>query len=112
MAAAVAEPVDIQLHAYNARDIDRFMSAYCEDTVIMRLPDTPTLQGLEAIRERYTDLFDSSPELKAVVHHRTIVGQWVIDHETVTGASFPGVGEAVVAYQVRDGKIVHVFLMK
>lgn len=106
------EPVDIQLAAYNARDIDRFVSVYCEETTISRLPGAPSMQGLSAIRERYTQLFESSPELCAVVHSRTVLGDWVVDHETVTGASMPGVGEALVAYQLRDNKIINVFVMK
>ena len=105
-------PVETQLRAYNQRDIDAFISVYAAETRITRLPDTVALVGLDAIRERYAGLFESSPELRAVVNHRTVIGDWVVDHETVTGASIPGIGEAVVAYQVRGDKIINVFLMK
>ncbi|MEM6583520.1 MAG: nuclear transport factor 2 family protein [Pseudomonadota bacterium] len=112
MDRSVTAPVDIQLQAYNDRDIEAFMSVYCEETSIIRLPNTPTLQGLTAIRERYQQLFDTSPQLSAVVHKRIVQGEWVVDHESVTGASMPGVGEAIVAYQVRDAKIINVYLIK
>lgn len=112
MDSPISAPVDEQLQAYNERDIERFMAVYAEDAEIILLPNTPKLKGHTAIRERYTRLFGSSPGLKAVVHNRVICGKWVIDHETVTGASVAGIGEAVVAYQITGGKITNVFLMK
>jgi len=108
----VTRPVDIQLEAYNAGDIDRFLSVYSDKASITPLPGQPTLIGTDAIRERYRRLFETSPNLNAVVHHRVVIGEWVIDHETVTGASIAGLGEAVVAYEVRDGLIVNVFLVR
>lgn len=105
-------PVDRQIDAYNRRDIEAFVSVYADDAVIFNPPRVPVLQGREAIRERYAELFRDSPELRATVHHRTVVGEWVVDHETVEGASIPGVGEAIVAYRVNDEKILEVVVLK
>lgn len=109
---AVVEPIDIQLQAYNARDVDLFMTAYSKNCAITGLPGTPLLEGYSEIRERYQRLFDCSPQLKAEVSRRLVLGEWVVDHETVSGAGFEGIGEAIVAYQVKQGLIVNVFLMK
>jgi hypothetical protein len=41
-----------------------------------------------------------------------VLGDWVLDHETVSGASIPGVGGTPVAYQVAESLIINVFVMK
>jgi hypothetical protein len=112
-AGKLTDPVDRQLDAYNERDIDKFLSAYARDAVITRLPaGAPGLHGHAAIRARYAALFLHSPALAAVVQQRVVVGDWVIDHEIVSGACLPSVGEALVAYQVGAGLIRFVYIMQ
>ena len=47
-------PVQAQLDAYNAKDIDAFCRCYHPDITIYRMPaSTPVLQGLDALRQFY-----------------------------------------------------------
>ena len=46
-----------QLEAYNACDLDAFVACYHPD-VVVRSGDEITVTGIDAFRERYTDLFD------------------------------------------------------
>src|SRR5215212_2211488 len=59
------DPVQAQVDAYNARDIDAFIAAYASDVVITDPSGTPMLGGHEAMRDQYGALFEGSPDLRA-----------------------------------------------
>ena len=104
--ADLTHPVQRQLDAYNARDIDAFMQCWSEDCLYYAFPDTLLASGSEAIRERHVERF-REPDLHGTLLHRLTVGNIVIDHETVR-RSFPeGVGEidVVCLYEIDKGKI-------
>jgi hypothetical protein len=42
-------------------------------------------EGKEAIRNLYKGLFDASPKLHSTILHRSIIGNKVIDHESIKG---------------------------
>ncbi|MBT0570491.1 nuclear transport factor 2 family protein [Curvibacter sp. CHRR-16] len=99
-------PVDQQLKAYNARDIDAFMPWWADDCQYYAWPSTLLADGAQAIRARHVERF-LEPDLHGQLLHRIVLGQMVIDHETVT-RNFPeGKGEVdvVCIYQVEQGKI-------
>jgi GNAT superfamily N-acetyltransferase len=99
-------PVQQQLDAYNARDIDAFMRWWADDCQYYEFPDRLLASGAAAIRERHVTRF-KEPNLHARLVKRISVADVVIDQETVT-RSFPdGPGEidVVAIYQVTDGKI-------
>lgn len=101
-----AYPVDQQLKAYNARDIDAFMQWWAEDCQYYAWPATLLADGAQAIRARHVERFQE-PDLHGKLLHRIVLGQMVIDHETVT-RNFPeGKGEVdvVCIYEVAQGKI-------
>lgn len=102
-----AYPVQMQLKAYNARDIDAFMLWWSEDCRYYAFPDTLLADGAQAIRRRHVERF-REPDLQGRLLHRLTVGNLVIDHEMVR-RSFPeGVGEVdvVCLYEIENGKIV------
>lgn len=102
----IAHPVRMQLEAYNARDIDAFMRWWAEDCEYFAFPSTLLARGAAAVRERHAERF-REPELFGTLLARIVVGNVVVDHETVR-RSFPeGPGEVDVIgiYEVRDGKI-------
>jgi len=106
-----ADPVAVvqqQLDAYNARDIEAFLSVFADDAERFALNEAqPMLSGKAAFRERYGWIFAQSPDLHAELVHRIAVGDFVIDHEHITGwLGDPGVLEMVMLFQVRDGLIV------
>lgn len=108
------DPVQAQLDAYNARNLEQFLACYAEDAVIENADGQRLLQGREAMRDAYGGLFANHPGLHADVPTRIRVGEFVIDEELVTGMSVPGlppVLRSAVVYRVRDGLIVHVRLL-
>ncbi|MDR6104339.1 hypothetical protein QE369_004536 [Agrobacterium larrymoorei] len=106
MNSAVELPVQKQLEAYNARDIDEFMRWWADDCQYFAFPSTLLASNSQEIRERHVERF-KEPDLHGRLLARIVLEDMVIDHETVT-RNFPeGRGEVdvVCLYQVAHGKI-------
>lgn len=105
--ADVAYPVQMQLDAYNARDIDGFMKWWAEDCLYFAFPDMLLAHGADAIRERHIERF-REPNLHGTLLNRIIVGNMVFDHETVQRTFPEGKGEVdvICIYEVKNNKIV------
>ena len=104
-----ADPVQRQLEAYNAHDLDRFVAEYAEDVQVFKPPATePLLSGKQAFAEHYATNRFTLPDLHAEVVQRIVSGNTVVDHERVTGLGEGGV-EAVAVYRVVDGLIAAVW---
>jgi imidazolonepropionase-like amidohydrolase len=94
-----------QLNAYNARDLEGFLSFYAEDVQLFTYPDSLRGQGLNGMRQRYGRLFKQAPQLHAEVTNRMHLGATVIDYERVQGMSADGPVEAIAIYRVIDDVI-------
>jgi hypothetical protein len=105
-----ADPVQGQLDAYNAHDIEAFLSWYASDAVIRHADGRVLLQGHTEMRRRYQLMFDQNPELTAQVPTRIRAGRWVVDEEKVRLAD--GELHVVVGYEVREGLIHSVVMMR
>jgi hypothetical protein len=102
-------PVQRQLEAYNARDLERFVAEYTDDVRVWRPPQpTPVLAGKAAFAEHYASRRFHLPGLHAEVVQRIVSGATVVDHERVTGVA-EGIVEAVAVYRVEGGKISDVW---
>ncbi len=100
----VADVVQRQLEAYNARDLERFVATYSDDVRIFRMPSIdPAISGKTQLAEVYRKRF-SSPSLHADVLARIVLGNKVIDHERVRGIREIAV-EAVAIYEVASDLI-------
>lgn len=105
--AQLERPVQQQLEAYNARDIDAFMRWWADDCRYYGFPDQLLATGTAEIRERHVARFQ-----EANLHGRLIarfsVGNLVVDQEVVTRTFPEGAGEVDVMaiYEVEAGKIV------
>jgi hypothetical protein len=98
------DPVQRQLEAYNARDLEQFVACYTEDVQLYRMPaKEPTTSGKDAMREVYRQRF-ASPNLRAEILSRTVMGNKVIDHERIVGIRETAV-EAAAVYEV-DGALI------
>lgn len=98
-------PVQRQLDAYNARDLERFVAEYSENVRVFRPPSPePVIVGKPALREHYARHRFGLPQLHARLLNRIISGDTVVDHEEVSGVQ-DGVLAAVAVYRVRDGLI-------
>jgi putative hydrolase of HD superfamily len=102
----VALPVARQLDAYNARDIEAFMACWADDCVYYAFPDTLLAEGAAAVRARHVERFKES-NLHGHLLSRSVVGNVVVDHETVTRTFPDGPGEVDVLciYEIEGGKI-------
>ena len=91
----ISLPVAKQLEAYNARDIEAFMGWWADDCRYYAFPDTLLADGAGEIRARHVERF-KEPDLHGQLLTRFVVGELVVDYETVT-RNFPeGKGEVDV----------------
>jgi hypothetical protein len=98
--------VQRQLDAYNARDVEALLRTYAADAELYEHPSTLIAKGAEALRERFAVRFNE-PNLKAELWRRVVLGNTVVDHETVF-RTFPegkGTLELVMIYEVQNGRI-------
>lgn len=90
----MSDPVQAQLDAYNAQDVEAFARCYAEDVRAWDAAGNLLFAGLAALRQRYAALFASSPALRAEVTQRTRIGTeaawYVVDTEIVSGRNEPG----------------------
>jgi hypothetical protein len=103
---SITFPVQQQLEAYNARDIEAFMAYWTEDCEYYEFPSRLLAQGAAQIRERHVIRFQE-PNLFGKLLHRSVVGNLVIDHEHVTRTFPEGPGgiDVLAIYEVVEGKI-------
>jgi len=99
------DPVQRQLDAYNAHDLERFVAQYSDDVQVFRPPAAnPVLSGRTAFRKHYADNRFTLPGLHAEILNRIVAGNVVVDHERITGLQ-EGAVEAVAVYQVEGERI-------
>jgi imidazolonepropionase-like amidohydrolase len=104
--------VQRQVEAYNARDIEAFLSFYADDVVIRHLPGGEIAwDSKDAMRPRYSKRFAENPELFCTITQRIVHGDWVVDHELVTGVKDRPRVRAVATYEVKNGLIQNVWFL-
>ena len=103
--ARTEDPVQRQLEAYNAHDLERFLAEYADDVRVFRPPATdPVLSGKAAFGEHYAKNRFNLPNLHARLVNRIVSGNIVVDHEEITGLPQPNLA-AVAVYEVIDDRI-------
>ncbi|MBA2588734.1 MAG: nuclear transport factor 2 family protein [Alphaproteobacteria bacterium] len=101
-----------QLDAYNAQDLDTYVSYFTEDCIVSGLNGTPTETSREAVKARYAKAFAQFPQNKAELKNRTVVGNTIVDHELVIRAPGGEQFEIIAIYTFRDGLIARVDFAK
>lgn len=100
------EIVQKQVEAYNSRDIDTFAACHHPEVELFIFPEVePFAKGNATLKERYRGIFNESPNLNCQVNNRIVMGNTVIDHETVTGRKGVAVSEIIAIYEIKDGLI-------
>ena len=97
-----------QFDAYNAQDLDLFMTFYADDCVVAHLNGAVTSNGAAAIRERYAAMFAKFPQNKAVLVNRIVVGDTIVDHEDVSREPGGERFQVAAIYTLKGGKIARV----
>jgi len=106
-------PAQKQLDAYNARDLDRFMECYAEGCIVEDGEGNVLMPDKGAMRKRYQELFEQSPQLHCELRSRIVLEDYVLDEEHVTGHRGSTETRHVVAvYRIRDGLIQHVRFLR
>jgi hypothetical protein len=101
----ITGPVQRQLDAYNAHDLDRFVAEYADDVKVFRPPAAePVLSGKAAFADHYARNRFTLPGLHADVVNRIIAGNKVVDHERIAGLG-DGIVEAIAVYEIDGGRI-------
>jgi len=96
--------VQQQLAAYNARDIDAFLLPYSDSVELYEYPGKLMGKGKEAMRQSYTGMFKQVTQLHCELVNRMVIGNVVIDHESVSGFG-PKPLRAIAIYTITNGKI-------
>jgi len=109
---SVAAVVQGQLDAYNAQDIEAFVTYFTDDITVADLNAVPNLTGLNAYRERHAGLFAQHPQNRAELVSRTVIGSTVIDHERVYRSPETTPFEVAAIYSFAGDKIARVDFVK
>ncbi|MDX2218396.1 MAG: nuclear transport factor 2 family protein [Burkholderiales bacterium] len=110
-ADTVLAPVEAQLAAYNAQDVDAFVACFAEDVVIEDGAGQVVSTGRAVMRENYARMFSTYPQNRAEILHRIVQGAYVVDHERITGRTSEPYF-AVAIYRVEAGLIRHVRFLR
>jgi hypothetical protein len=78
-------PVEAQVKAYNAHDLDGFLACYSRDIVIRDGDGSVVVRGIEDMKMQFADLFQASPALHAEILTRIDVGAYAVLEERIEG---------------------------
>jgi len=104
--------VDRQLDAFNRHDLEAFLATYAPGAILYDHPDKVRQSGAAEIRKTYGALFGGNPMLQVTVSSRILQGPFVVDHETVTGIAGTPASTQIVIYEVWDGKITRLWILR
>ena len=100
-----------RVDAYNRRDLEALASFYAPDARVYDPPDRLRDSGIEQIRQTYARRFASAARVTLTVEQRMTEGNFVVDREVETDdAGHPGT--SVVISEIRDGRIVRVWILR
>lgn len=104
--------VQKQLDTYNAQDIDGFAAVFAEDVEIFsNIGDSvPSMKGREELHARYGKMFKENPQNKSTLKGRMVQGNFVFDHEWITGRDKEF--SIVAIYEVQDGFIQRAWFVR
>ncbi|GAA3408006.1 nuclear transport factor 2 family protein [Paenibacillus hodogayensis] len=111
--ADITIPVRRQLTAYNDRNIEDFIRCFAEDCIVEDGIGRVLMRGTEEIRPFYGKLFANSPNLRCELVSRTVINDYVVDEERITGRGEQNeIRRAVVVYHLTEGRIDHMRLLR
>lgn len=107
-----ADLAQMQVNAYNARNLDAFLYPYADDVKIYDFGGKLIMEGKEQMHSRYKALFEDSPDLHCRIVNRMVLGNTVIDQETVTGFRGNNSINAIAVYLIEKNKIKEVHFIR
>ena len=109
---AVVTPVQTQLDGYNTGNLELFLSAYADTVRIYNYPDELGAEGKERMRETYGSMFEELPDLQCRLVSRMVMGNRVLDHESVRWTKDENPTEVIAIYTVEAGLITEVRFLR
>lgn len=107
----MVDPVEGQLEAYNARDVDRFAPFFAEDVIVEDAAGKRLMTGRAELHASYEKMFAANPALHCRIVHRMRAGRFVVDEERITGRG-PDEIHVIVCYTLRDELIERVHILR
>tara|TARA_R110002072_G_scaffold256701_6_gene415535 strand:+ start:5759 stop:6169 length:411 start_codon:yes stop_codon:yes gene_type:complete len=106
--------VQENLDFYNSRNIEGFMSSFSKSIKMYNLEEPkPTIVGFSEVKEVYNALFQKSPQLHSTILKRIVIGNKVIDHESIVGRNGSNeVLELVLIYEVTNEQITKITVIR
>ena len=102
------ELVQGQLDAYNNRNIEQFCRYFASDIKVYDgRSGAVTMEGMEAFRARYTEVFEL-PDLHCTLVNRIEQDDIIIDQESVVFRKDEPLVKAIAVYRVEGEKIQEV----
>ena len=95
-------PVEAQVKAYNAHDLDGFLACYSRDIIIRDGEGSVLVQGIEEMRMQFSALFQASPALHAKILTRIDVGAYIVLEERIEGYDGEPLRGVMVYHQTGD----------
>lgn len=113
MSYTSGELAQLQLDAYNNRDIEQFAMYFAPDVQVFdQSTGECTLRGRDALHERYGVFFAANAGLHCELLNRIAEGRFAIDHERVTGLADGRELYAVAVYETDGEHITKVWFMR
>lgn len=97
-----------QLDGYNNRDIEAFLKPYADSVALYYFPNQLIYKGKEAMRKEYGEMFANVPDLHCTLKNRIVLGNRVIDEESVIFNKNKPAMRAAAIYTIAGDKIVAV----
>lgn len=109
------EPVVVvqrQLDMYNLQDLEEFSLTFSQEVKLYKsIEDTvPFVSGRAELKAVYGNMFQKYPNNKSILKGRMVQGNYVFDHEYLTGREEPITIMAI--YEVVDGLIVRAWFVR
>ena len=106
-----ADLAQAQLDAYNQRDLAAFLLPYADSVAVYTFPNQLQYRGKEQMRKVYGEMFQNLPDLHCTLVNRMVMGNTVIDQESVVFRKGEKPLQAIAIYKVQAGKIAEVYFI-
>ncbi len=97
-----------QLDGYNKRDIDAFLIPYADTVKVYMYPNQLMYTGKTIMRQQYAGMFQQAVDLHCTLVKRIVLGNKVIDEESVIFQKGQPPMRAVAIYTIDKDKIAEV----
>ena len=100
-----ADVVHRQVNAFNAHNLEELINNYADDVRLFEFPDRLVATGRVALRAHFTKALGGNSKVHCQVLKRLVAGPVVIDEVRWTGGADGKVTDGVGIYEVKDGVI-------